>query len=130
MSGGSLTPDALAAAIELAKEDGFEVVQSNDRTLLLDLDSAWAREQFDRVLPIVNEHIGVDHVEEWSSKSGNTHVKVVLIQSLPIDMRVLLQAALGSDGVREALALVQHRNGCEEPSVLFKPTLGTGAREA
>jgi hypothetical protein len=122
MSGGSLTPEALAGAIKLAEEEGFEVVRGNDATLLLDLDTEHAVEQFYRVLPIVEEHFGVESHETWSSKSGKTHAAVKLTAPLPCVQRLLLQAALGSDGKREALGLLQLQNGCAEPNVLFKPT--------
>ena len=129
MSGTSLTPEALDGAIMLAKERGFEVVTADERTLLLDLDTLEARAQYGRVFPILTEHFGVDSVEEWASKSGNRHVRIRLSLPQSPAVRYGLQAALGSDGVREALILVQHRNGCEEPSILFKPVPASEAAE-
>lgn len=121
MSGGSLCPTTLALAINEARQEGFVVEQSNDTTLLLDLDSEHAEAQFLRVLPIVDEHYGVKSVDRWASKSGNKHVKIVLHEPHDPGIRFALQACLGSDGVREVLTLVQMRNGCVEPSVLFRP---------
>lgn len=116
--------EAFAAKIEEAKAQGFEVVQSDDVTLLLDLDSAHAVAQFDRVLPVVTEHFRVIKQESWPSKSGNLHVKLTLAEPQPPGVRYALEAALGSDGVRTALTFVQLFAGCNEPSILFKPKRG------
>lgn len=122
MSGGSTRPEALADALREARAAGFDVVEANEDTLLLDLDTPAALAQFKRVLPIVQEHFGAGVPERWKSKSGNTHVRIPLADPLVHTARYLLQAALGSDGVREALHLVQRVNGCAEPCVLFRPT--------
>lgn len=121
MSGNSLTSEALEAAVLEAESQGFAVVRSNDTTLLLDLDSPFAIRQFRRVLPIVQEHFGAGAAQMWLSKSGNTHVLVPLREGLDPLLRFALQAALGSDGVRETLNFTQLLNGCNEPSILFKP---------
>lgn len=121
MSGGSASPEALAAVIMAAKADDFTVVTADAHTLLLDLDTPEALKQFKRVLPIVQEHFGAGTPEKWKSKSGNTHVRIPLDDETPYAVRYMLQAALGSDGVREALHMVQIYAGCVEPCVLFKP---------
>jgi hypothetical protein len=116
------SPVALNAAISAASKAGFEVIQSDAHTLLCDLDTEHAVEQFHRVYPIVEQHFAAQRFEMWKSKSGNTHARVFLGLAIhdPAD-RYLLQAALGSDGKREALSLVQLIADCIEPSVLFKP---------
>ena len=122
MSGSSLQQDELDAAIKAATDAGFEVIRADATTLLLDLDTAPALEQFARVLPLVKEKYWVTKVEKWSSKSGNTHVRISLQDEVAWPVRYALQAALGSDGVREVLACIQMQNGCQEASLLFKPT--------
>src|SRR5262245_55939864 len=101
MSGGSLTQAALDEAIAEATAKGFEVVRGNDTTLLCDLDSPAAIERFHTVYPLVEEYFGADDYESWESKSGNMHVLVKLNGPLHVTTRLLLQAALGSDGKRE-----------------------------
>jgi hypothetical protein len=120
MSAGSLSPEQFAEDIAEAAET-FDVIQANENTLLLDLDTPEAVETFNRVLPKVDEQYGVERSEAWHSKSGNNHVAVTLKTALPISIRIALQAALGSDGVREVLATQRMLNGCVEPSVLFRP---------
>lgn len=121
MSGGSLTATALDDAIAEAKAEGFDVVRSDDRTLLLDLDTPESLAQYKRVLPLLLEHFNVDALTKWKSKSGNTHVSIKLTDTYPPMVRFALQAALGSDAVRELLIVLQHLNGCNEPSLLFRP---------
>lgn len=120
MSEGSLSPEKFAEDIADAA-DRFDVVQSTATTLLLDLDTPEALVQFDRVLPKLAENFGPIQIDEWKSKSGNTHAKITLSSEFPIAIRLALQAALGSDGIREVLAVKRMLNGCVEPSVLFKP---------
>lgn len=121
MSGHSLTQEALNGAIMLAREQGFEVVIADSRTILLDIDTAAALNQYDRVMPVVREHFPIRSVVEWLSKSGGLHARIVLADELAAPARYALQAMLSSDGIRETLILIQHLNGCDEPSVLFKP---------
>lgn len=122
MSGADdLMPLALEATIAQAVADGLEVVRADDKTLLLDLDSDAAFEQYLRVPPTIEQYFGVAETEVWYSKSGNRHVRVTLTNSYEPYMRYALQAALGSDGVKEALTIVRERNGCEAASILFKP---------
>lgn len=120
MSGGALDSDAITAAIIQAELDGFEVVKDTDTTLLLDLDTPEAYRQFLRVLPVVTEHFGVIQIQEWDSKSRNRHVRLQLAESHPVGVRLALQAALGSDGVREALSTVTMLKGSPVVSLLFR----------
>lgn len=121
MSGLSLTQEALDGAIALARQRGFEIVRADDKTLLLDLDTPQACATYERVLPIITEHFGVASIDSWKSKSGKDHYRLALTNSHEPLMRYALQAVLGSDAVREALILCQFRNGCDEPSILFRP---------
>lgn len=121
MSESNLTPQALAKAISSGIERGFEVIQSGPRVLLLDLDSPFARAQYERVRPVLLQYVDVTGSSHWSSKSGNDHKVIRLAEDMPIRDRIIWQAALGSDGVKEALSLVAINAGVEEPCLLFKP---------
>lgn len=122
MSGADdLMPDALAVTIATAEAAGLEVVKASGNTLLLDLDTDAAYEQYLRVLPTVEQYFGVVVGEEWRSKGGNRHVRLRFVNEYEPYVRYALQAALGSDGVKEVLTLIRERNGCEAASILFKP---------
>lgn len=118
--GSGLSPERLAHDLKAAEEK-FDVVRSGPYTVLVDLDTPEAAAQFKRVLPKVQECFGVEQIETWLSKSGNKHAAITLASPQPATVRLALQAALGSDGVREVLGLKRHENGCEEPSALFRP---------
>lgn len=118
--GSGLSPERLASDL-LAASEKFDVVQSDCNTLLVDLDTRAAVAQWERVLPRVRECFGIEKIARWRSKSGNEHAAITLSHPQPIAVRLALQAALGSDGVREVLGLKRMENGCEEPSVLFRP---------
>ena len=121
MSGEGLNQVELDAAIAEAVANGLEVVRADETHLLLDLDNEAAIAQYDRVLPLVMEHYGATDIERWRSRSGNTHIRLRLAQAQPWAVRYALQAALGSDGVREVLIMVRMQNGCDEAAMLFKP---------
>lgn len=99
----------------------FDVVQSDATSLLLDLDTKEALAQYQRVLPKLFDNYHVVSTESWRSKSGNTHVRIELGRPMTFPERLALQAALGSDGVRELLSLKRYHNGISEPSRLFRP---------
>lgn len=117
--------DEAAANAEIA---GYEVIRSTPRTLLLDLDTVPQMVQFLSVKDVVDNNFGIARQEEWKSKSGNVHKLIWLAE--PIEdpaMRYALQAALGSDPVKEALSIRRLLNGVKEPSMLFKPKVITEA---
>lgn len=111
----------LQAAIDKAVAEGFTVVRGDDTHLLLDLDGDAALAQFSRVCPLVFEKFRIINVEVWRSQGGNKHVRLTLAEPLNIGARLLLQAALGSDGIKEVLSLVSVHNGTHEPILLFMP---------
>lgn len=120
-SGSGLNAEDFNAALVDAQLRGFIVHQGNSNTLLLDIDSPSAQEQFDRVFPAFERNVTYQKVERWNSKSGNSHYKITLEEDFTALERVAMQAALGSDGVKELLAIFRIQNGIEEPSILFQP---------
>lgn len=122
MSGFSLDQDELDECIKDAREAGFEIITADQHTLLLDLDTEFAYKLYASRVTVLHEHYDVRKIEQWLSKSGkNRHVRITMGESWDAPTRYAFQAALGSDGMRELLALVQLRNGCDEPCILFKP---------
>ena len=122
MSIANLTPEAYQEAISKAQEDGFVVVQGSPTFLLLDLDDPASEQQYNRVLPLLQQNLAAIEYERWASKSGKLHILVQLSLPLPITTRIALQAVLGSDSVREMLSILAVSQGVEEPSLLFKPS--------
>jgi hypothetical protein len=104
-------------AYEYAANHGLEVIESDDKHLQLDIDvpfgdkppmseernAAWALLYRD-FAPDME-----DRVLYVRSPGGNTHgyVKLAVDQPLPHDVRVALQAILGSDPKREILNLLR-----------------------
>ncbi len=114
-------------AIEQAEAEGMTVVKSSPTLLLIDLDDdeadAYFMERIQLVTDALNEHnVILTEVSRWPSKSGKgLHIKMKLSQPLGVITRLLLQACLGSDRLREFLSLLRKWDGCAEPSLLFKP---------
>lgn len=121
MSGASLNQPELEAAIAGWIAMGFEVIRASDTVLLLDIDNEYAQAQYDRVFPCVQEHFAPVNVERWTSKSGNTHIRITLPTPQPWEIRYALEAMLGSDGMRGTLGILQMLNGCDEASMLVRP---------
>jgi len=124
----ALTPERLDADKRKAQSAGLTVVEPDDFTLLIDLDGPEGYAQFERVFPRAAELFGLTISDRWPSKSGelyHEHVVVSVTDHGPLDVttRVALQSILGSDPVRELLALKRFENGVAEPSTLFKPTV-------
>lgn len=105
----------------------FTIYRSSPKTLLLDLDTPHAEEAFERTRPIYAEMVGgFDAVEEYRSRNGNVHVVITLAQPIhDTQRRYYLQAAMGSDEVKEALSLKRVWMGQHEPSILFRPRTRT-----
>jgi len=123
MSGGT-NQDQLDDAVMTAIQKGMAIVEPRDNWLLLDLDDDSALAIYELRYRDLVENFGAHEVERWRSKSGvGTHVIVELAVGLRSEEeRIALQASCGSDGLRELLAIACLYDGCERPSVLFKPS--------
>lgn len=114
-------------AIKEAQEDGFTVRVAQADEILLDLDTPESELQFNDNLQLFASLFGVVNVEGWKSKSKGRHVVVHTATKRISDAeRIALQAALGSDGKREIIAIKRLRDGDTRPSVLFRPTVKKG----
>ncbi len=108
-------------AIADAEKSGFEVVRSTDTTLLLDLDDPAALAIFSMMMRRLERVFRLKEIARWRSKSKRGLHVLVECASMPFQARVALQSCLGSDPMREALAIAMALDGKENPSVLFKP---------
>lgn len=107
-----------------AMKNGCEVVGGSEHCLLLDFDSLEGKIQYERMRHKVKELWGIEREETWMSMSKNPehqHMRVTLTKPLSAAERVALQAALGSDPMREMFAVRRLNLGVVEPSLLFRP---------
>ena len=121
-SEGDLSQEQFAKDEELARMNGFDVIRSDDHTLLLDLDGAEALRRYTSLLPWVMENgIVTEEIETWESGSpGHYHVMLKLPGPLDLGLRLMLQAALGSDPKKEILSMLRFDIGIDEPCRLWK----------
>lgn len=109
-------------AAEKAISAGFTVVQSTERTLLIDIDRNGSLIEFEQRLAWVAHYLPLREVERWPSKSGRGwHVVVKSTEEMSPVERLLLEACLGSDLRRAFYGLLHARKGFMNPSMLFKP---------
>jgi len=122
MSGSTLNREAVEARITKAENEGFEVIQTSPKTLLLDLDTPEAESTFEERISAVEEYCTIHYYETWNSKSGNKHVQVFLYNDLDPVARYALQLFIGSDPTKEYLFIVanSHFNN-PDCSLLFRP---------
>jgi len=105
------------------KQKFLDFVPSSSRTLQLDIDSQRI-DLFER-LPIVLRILGqleisFDAIGQWRSRSGNWHVEIAISRRLRLIERTLIQAALGSDGVRELSNYLRIKKHDPYPILFFE----------
>lgn len=109
-------------AIQIAEDNDFLVLQSRPGLLLLDLDNPEALAHYETHLPLVARDFDLLEVSRYTSQSGKgTHIVLSCAPIKDMNLRIALQAVLGSDRKREALALRMAKQGIENPSWLFRP---------
>ena len=100
--------------------DGTFILRAEPNQALLDLDTCEQLWQFIDKLPLVDTHWPIKHIQIWKSRSKGTHAMLTFGDKVPSNMRVI-QAAMGSDPVREILNLLDKEVGPEDVNILFKP---------
>jgi hypothetical protein len=108
-------------AVSDARAKGFEVICAAPDRLLIDIDDTESKKHFQRSLGLLRGHFGLVEMERWRSKSGDGWHIVLRCNPCDFTTRIALQACLGSDRKREALALMMAKDGEPDPSYLFKP---------
>lgn len=108
-------------ALEQAREQGMTVVKGSDTRILLDLDDGEDEEFYATMLPVICEHIKLEEEKRWRSKNGGLHVQLLSPRPLNVRSRLLIQACLGSDRVKEFLSLVRVWKKESDPVMLFRP---------
>lgn len=114
-------PDAKAAEL------GLDVKRPEPNELFIDLDSDDAKDEFEHNLIVFNERLGAFYggggttTTTPSQTEGHYHaiVRFSTAVKFSAEERICLQALLGSDRVREILALGQVRSGLEHDATVF-----------
>ena len=117
----ALNPHDWEKKNDIAKsKQGVEVIIRKPNELLLDLDNDESINRYMMMVEVLDVCGAIELVEDWKSKSGNTHAKITLAFNLTPLEATTLQAIFGSDPQRELLNLIGHLNGIPEPSKLYK----------
>lgn len=122
---GPTDPDYLATNSQMAIDNaavlGHIVDFPADNELQIDLDSEADKERFYRSFEILSREFGVPTAVWNTSKSGEGHhVRITMPFDLTPWQRIALQAALGSDPVRELLSAVRLHAGDPHPTLFFE----------
>jgi hypothetical protein len=104
----------------VASERGLYVVESDDYHLQLDVDHLSDSREASKVYNWCVGVYGIENVLATQSMSGNLHLYVKLPMAEPADVRITLQAALGSDLIREELNRQRLEEGRAPEIVLFE----------
>jgi len=98
-------------AFEKAKEEGCKVVIPDDHTLTLDIDAPCLPSSYYKMINKLYQHFTIKESKVTFSKSGNLHVYLTFQESFTDTEKILLQALLGSDPVRELMSFLRVRKG-------------------
>jgi hypothetical protein len=110
-------------AINKAKLENLIVVFPEPNQLFIDLDNEISYQMFIRQFQIFQKFIDKGaEVKVTTSKSGlpKQHATVRLSFKVTEEKRILFQALLGSDRVRELLGYVQETNGDPHPTLFLE----------
>jgi hypothetical protein len=110
---------------KFCKDNDVKVVLPEPRQLQLDIDSPKLPEGYTEQFHILNQINPVLKEHRTTSKSGNLHVYIDLMNDITPVERVMFQACMGSDIKRELLTyqnLLDSTN--ERPQFLFEKADG------
>lgn len=122
MKESNYVPDSLEA-LERAKKEDLLVIFPKPNELLIDIDDAEGLKAFERCHNILEEHFGIIGVEMKPSMSGKVdhlHITVTLETEVNDIERIVLQACLGSDRMREILGLVMALSNDPHPTLFLE----------
>ena len=115
-------------AINVALSEGLTVRLPEANELLIDIDNEHSFMLFMKQIEIVKKHIGTKTrfndgsyvVTESRHGLPGRHIVVTLDHDIDETERILLQACLGSDRLRELLGYVQMKNGDAHPTLFLE----------
>lgn len=125
---GSNVRKRAASAESRAEASGCHTQYPAANELFVDIDTEW---QYEKFLKSIKLLLGVDGYTPYASKSGlpHRHIVVVLDRCVDARERILLQACLGSDPVREMCSLQELDAGVPEPTLFFEPLAQANVRD-
>jgi len=106
-----------------AVEEGFDVIFSDDHTLLIDIDDNDHLMMFNtRIDRIKSDVTDIESIEKYTSMSGEPHKHIIVKtkDKFGVPERLFLQIFLGSDPVREYLSYLRYTRGDKFPSLLLR----------
>jgi len=107
--------------IEKMEEEGFVIVYPKPNELQLDIDTQQQMDQFDRLKWLFDSQLPATEFKMAHSKSGEGyHITVTLPFDVTNIERIALQAALGSDPLRELLSIFRYSRNDAEPTLFVE----------
>jgi len=109
-----------------AADDNLDVVLPEPYDLFVDIDNEAAYKQFDKGMDFVIKHFNGRIIKNTPSRSGlpKRHIIVRLGGHVADAERIALQAALGSDPVREILGIVRVQHKDPHPTLFLEKKEG------
>lgn len=106
---------------DITKDNIFKVVIPAEDELQIDLDSEEDHKRYNHAAEIFFRYIAPVDIKTATSSSGEgrCHITIKLPFKASLWQRLALQAALGSDHIREILSCIQLLEGDNNP-ILFK----------
>jgi hypothetical protein len=112
-------------AIDLALTEGLIVKFPAANELFIDIDNEHSLQMFHRQMDIVYRYVDLGAPTKITpSRNGlpGRHIVVTLAQDITETERLLLQACMGSDRVRELLGYIQLKSGDPHPNLFLEKT--------
>ena len=112
-------------AINVALSEGLTVRLPEANELLIDIDNEHSFMLYQKQMDILEKYVGTNGSKVTESRHGlpGRHIVVTLEHDITETERLLLQACLGSDRVRELLGYVQMKNGDAHPTLFLEANL-------
>lgn len=109
-----------------AADYNLEVVLPEPYDLLIDIDNDADMKRFDRGMDVMIKHFNAQVIKSTPSRSGlpKRHLIVRLDRPVSNAERIALQAALGSDPVREILGIVRVQYNDPHPTLFLEKKEG------
>jgi|SRR5580704_3831947 hypothetical protein len=111
---------------EWAESIGCDLIVATDTQLFIDIDTEAQFDVFKVNLLVLGKHFAVRRTSLTPSKQGlpHRHIVVDLHGAWPLMTRIAMQAALGSDPMRELLSIRRAVNEEENVVIFFEPRAG------
>lgn len=111
--------------IEKRRKEGYTIIYSSPKTLLLDIDNEGSIQRFFSSIDFFDKQFPISALYGWHSKSSLTyhnrfHIVIRLEDEYPIGLRFFMQSILGSDSKRELFNLAKNKIEHHE-CMLFRP---------